>query len=1011
MNIARKAMTFLLLLLLVLSGVLASTDLSGRQVSEEDDPDLPASELTVESHLMTREEMEAEKARVGVYDPDAYCISAASGFAAGAVPPTEEQWEAMVGTQVVVDSVASAQAAGDAVDLSESEYFPPVGDQGSEIGSCAAWAEIYYSLGYLEAKDNDWTDTHTGNAEHLLSPTWAYNLQNKGTNLGSVIGNNAKVARDIGAATLATAPLTTDFAYWGTAAAWREAPLHRAADFNIITYSPSTMISTIKARLAEGVPVVFGLDSKAFSATLADSKGDGDNILASSEFGTPSMNHANTIVGFNESITEDNEKGVFKVVNSWGTDFGINGYYYITYEAFLKMVQNSPVGYVTDREDYRPSLLAVWHFDTAPYRDANITISAIGTTGTVLERWPFIEAGRGTRMPTFMCLDISELEGCLPGGDGKIGLSVAKSQTVTSDQGTLSSFKLERYQGMYIPGAASAISLQSPELETEKIIPCTAFNSLPAYPGVSVPDVLGVSAAKVSFSGTASWVGQIEGGEHVLQSGDVGDNDRSAVRVDISSPGYVSFSWKVSSEEGCDHLQFYVNGVVQAEISGSTTWQVYHYDMISSGYVEWRYVKNGDTSDGHDCGWIKEIVLEQSDYVPDTDAPITVAQVKGTLSAGGDWYVTAAEVTLTATDGDEGRGVKSTQYRIDGAEWTIYTKPFSVSSDGEHIVEYYSTDRAENKEPTKTVAVNVDLTPPSSTVDLRGTMGSSGRYNSSVNVSLSYNDAAGSDVDIVWYRVDGGSWREYSGRFSITAEGSHTIEHYAVDNVGHNEVSNTVRFWIDRTPPTTDLGIEGTMGNEGWYTTAVSAELTASDPGGKVGRGVMYRIDGGEWQLYFQKLVLDDQGEHLLEYYSVDAAGNSEAVQSFSYKVDTQAPVITPSITDGASYAVSPSAISWSSGDEHSGENRTFASLDGGEFVLLNSSSMQLPELADGEHVLTIKVVDRAGNTAIKEVHFTIGEEQKSGGPMTMWPWMVVAIGAVAAVLGVFLTVRRKRQV
>lgn len=85
---------------------------------------------------------------------------------------------------------------------------------------------------------------------------WTYNFQNRGTDGGSYIGNKARVAGDISAAALALAPLTTDVATWGAAAAWREAPLHRAAEFNAVTYDMATETDAIKNMPASGIPVL-----------------------------------------------------------------------------------------------------------------------------------------------------------------------------------------------------------------------------------------------------------------------------------------------------------------------------------------------------------------------------------------------------------------------------------------------------------------------------------------------------------------------------------------------------------------------------------------------------------------------------------------------------------------------------------------------------------------------------------------------------------------------------------
>jgi len=70
-------------------------------------------------------------------------------------------------------------------------------------------------------------------------------------------------------------------------------------------------------------------------------------------------------------------------------------------------------------------------------------------------------------------------------------------------------------------------------------------------------------------------------------------------------------------------------------------------------------------------------------------------------------------VVLRAVDGDQNAGVVRLQYTVDTAPtvWVDYTAPFAVP-EGVHIVTYRAIDGAGQIEPTQTLAVNVDVTPP-----------------------------------------------------------------------------------------------------------------------------------------------------------------------------------------------------------------------------------------------------------------------------------------------------------
>jgi hypothetical protein len=75
-----------------------------------------------------------------------------------------------------------------------------------------------------------------------------------------------------------------------------------------------------------------------------------------------------------------------------------------------------------------------------------------------------------------------------------------------------------------------------------------------------------------------------------------------------------------------------------------------------------------------------------------------------------DWYVSAVEITFTATD--DMSGVAETYYRVNGGTWETGTVA-TVSDDGEHTVEYYSVDNVGNEEDVQgPVDFKIDQTPP-----------------------------------------------------------------------------------------------------------------------------------------------------------------------------------------------------------------------------------------------------------------------------------------------------------
>ena len=109
------------------------------------------------------------------------------------------------------------------------------------------------------------------------------------------------------------------------------------------------------------------------------------------------------------------------------------------------------------------------------------------------------------------------------------------------------------------------------------------------------------------FGGDAEWTYL---GDGVWQSGSIGDNCETWIQKTIYGTGRLSFDWKVSSEMGCDELQFFLDGNNRSHISGASTWSTKTFDISKTGshVVKWVYTKDGDGRAGSDCGWIRNVV-------------------------------------------------------------------------------------------------------------------------------------------------------------------------------------------------------------------------------------------------------------------------------------------------------------------------------------------------------------------------------------------------------------------
>lgn len=86
--------------------------------------------------------------------------------------------------------------------------------------------------------------------------------------------------------------------------------------------------------------------------------------------------------------------------------------------------------------------------------------------------------------------------------------------------------------------------------------------------------------------------------------------------------------------------------------------------------------------------------------VVDTIAPVTVASYDGTAAARG-----SVDVGLAATD--EGSGVESIEYQVDGGEFVAYASAITLTRAGTHTLAFRATDRAGNREEPKELTLEL----------------------------------------------------------------------------------------------------------------------------------------------------------------------------------------------------------------------------------------------------------------------------------------------------------------
>ena len=273
----------------------------------------------------------------------------------------------------------------------------------------------------------------------------------------------------------------------------------------------------------------------------------------------------------------------------------------------------------------------------------------------------------------------------------------------------------------------------------------------------------------------------------------------------------------------------------------------------------------------------------------DTTPPTVTAAVSGQQDADGN-YVDTATVTLSATD--DGSGVASVEYSVDGGAFAPYTAPVVVNTPGAHMVHYRATDTAGNVSPEGMAGFTVveqDTTAPTASANVTGQQDADGNYVGSAIVTVSATDAD-SGVASVEYSLDGTTFVPYTGPVQISAAGAYEVRFRATDVAGNVSPVGSVSFAVvdapgdDTTPPSVSAVVSGNQDASWNYLDSATLTIDALDVDSGVA-SVEYKLDSGGWTAYTAPVTIDTAGTHTVAYRATDKAGNVSAALSGSFTI------------------------------------------------------------------------------------------------------------------------------
>jgi C1A family cysteine protease len=201
----------------------------------------------------------------------------------------------------------------------------PVVDQG-DLGSCTANAIVSGLREYLEIA--------TGSNLVLLSRLFLYYQERliEGTvheDSGATLRDGMKVLNTIGVCPEEDEPYDID--------RYTEPPsdkdIQDATNYKISSYQRIINLNALKAALAEGLPVVFGFS--VYQSFESDTVAQTGKIPMPENDEQLLGGHAVLAVGYDDT---DDQNSYLIIRNSWGKDWGDNGYCYMPYPVFNKLV-------------------------------------------------------------------------------------------------------------------------------------------------------------------------------------------------------------------------------------------------------------------------------------------------------------------------------------------------------------------------------------------------------------------------------------------------------------------------------------------------------------------------------------------------------------------------------------------------------------------------------------------------------------------------------------------------
>ncbi len=303
----------------------------------------------------------------------------------------------------------------------------------------------------------------------------------------------------------------------------------------------------------------------------------------------------------------------------------------------------------------------------------------------------------------------------------------------------------------------------------------------------------------------------------------------------------------------------------------------------------------------------------------------------------------------------------------------------------------------------------------------------------------SHTESGGGDWIQAWYEAGGTQFPIFNNTggtgnkfdlasVAVPSDVERLIIRFHSDSANHGfegaYVDDVVLTGSESTPPTSSVSSLPALTNALPAPIAYSAQDNANASGvayaelwyrpGTSGAFVLYTTPpsnpNGQWiarSIPFDVTLAAGDGYYEFYTIAVDRAGNAEAppaTADASMTIDTTAPTLTVTSPSSGATLEGSATVTWNASDSLSGIDHYEVSVDGGAFQSTGATpSATFGDLGGGDHTVTVRAYDRAGNVQAASVTFAFV-------PSPLPWWLIAIIVAVAAGLFLFFLWWKRRK-